>query len=229
MKKIIIAESILNSVGKADSLFGRGGITILTARTAEDILVLHRKRRADLIIADLALPVMGGAQLCSAIRQDEALKGVSIIMACDSAELSLPACRDAGANAVIAKPVDPVGLFTKITELLVVPQRKDMRVLMRVSVNGGNNGASFFATSENISLSGMLLESNYRFKENDRLACSFFIGHSEVLIEGVVMRVERTTAGRSRYGIRFLNPPTKALIVIEQFVQRQGKAEGNVK
>ncbi len=223
MKTIIIAETILSAVGRDSTVFGRGGIALHPARTAEDALALHREKCADLIIADHAMPAMGGVRLCEAIRADEALRGVSIILACETAQADLPALRAAGANAVIPTPVDALGLFTKMFELLVVPQRKDMRALLRVAVTGGAGGESFFATSENISISGMLLESNYRFKEQDRILCTFFIGHSEVKVDGVVMRAERSGSGRRRYGVRFLNPPTRALVVIEQYVKSRVK------
>lgn len=219
MKTIIIADSILNAVGKDSAVFGRGGIVVHPARTSEDILAIHREKKADLIIADHAMPTLGGARLCEAIRADDALRGVSIILACDAAQASLPLCRETGANAVIEVPVDPVGLFTKMSELLVVPQRKDMRALLRVTVTGGAGGESFFATSENISISGMLLETNYRFKEQDRIICTFHIGHSEVKADGMIIRVERSGSGRNRYGVMFLSPPTRTLIVIEQFVK----------
>ena len=219
MKKVIISESTLAAIGRSSSMFSRGGIVVYPARSAEDILARHREKKADLIIADFELPVMGGARLCSTIRHDEALREVSIILVCDGVQAALPVCRNAGANAVIAKPLEPVGLFTTMSELLVIQQRKDMRILLRVSVKGGSDDASFFATSENISISGMLLESNYRFKRDDRISCAFFIGHSEVSVEGTIMRVDRTAAGRHRYGVKFQNPPTKALVVIEQYVK----------
>ncbi len=219
MKKVSIAESILTSIGQSRSVFSRGGIAVHAARSAEEMLDFHRTRKADLIIADREQPVMGGVRLCSAIRQDEALKDVSIILLCDEVQASMPECRNAGANAVLAKPADAVTLFSVMSELLVVPQRKDMRVLLRVQVSGGSNDAPFFATSENISISGMLLESNYRFKRSDRLTCAFYIGHSEVQVDGTVTRVDRAASGRHRYGVKFLNPPTKALVVIEQFVK----------
>jgi len=221
MKQIIIAESILTGVGRTSSVFTRGGIVVRPARSAEDILALHRAKKADLIIVDLTQPVMGGATLCGVIRRDPDLRDVSSSLACDPAQAGAPSCRDAGANAIIPVPVDPLDLFTRMSELLIVPQRKDMRVLLRVSVSGGTDNAPFFATSENISISGMLLESNYRFKREDRLSCSFFIGHSEVNVDGAVMRVDRASSGRHRYGVRFLNPPTKALVVIEQFIKSQ--------
>jgi CheY-like chemotaxis protein len=222
MKKIIIAETILKDVGRASTVFGRGGITVIPAGSAEELLELHRRRKGDLIIADQAQPVMGGKRLCDAIRGEEALRDVSIILACDEVQARLPVCRDAGANAVIVKPVDPVALFTKTSELLVVPQRQSMRVMLRVSVDGGTGGTPFFATSENISLSGILLESNYQFRKDDRITCTFFVGHSEVKVDGAIMRIDRSSSGKIKYGVRFLNPPTKALVVIDHFIKQRG-------
>lgn len=209
----------MREIGGRDTIFGRGDIIAYTARSSEEIVNIQGVRNADLIITDLALPLMGGAKLCSVIRSDAHLKNVSIIMACDNAEASLAACREAGANAVIPKPIDPVQLFSKISELLVVPRRKHLRVLLRVSVEGREGTTSFFASSQNISIAGMLLETDRMFKKGDRLTCTLNIGHSEVVVESMVARVKRTASGRLWYGVQFLNPDTKSLIIIEQFVK----------
>jgi CheY-like chemotaxis protein len=226
MKKIIIAESILDAVGKNRTVFGRGGITVIPAGSAEDILELHRRERCDLVIADQAQPVMGGVRLCEVLRADEALRDVSIILVCDGAQASLQDCRDSVANAMIVRPVDPMVLFSKTSELLVVPQRQAMRVMLRVSVDGGTGGTPFFATSENISISGLLLESNYPFQLDDRIACSFFVGHSEVKVDGIVTRIDRSATGKKRFGVKFLNPSTKALVVIDHFIKSRSGSAG---
>jgi CheY-like chemotaxis protein len=219
VKKVIIAENILETIGGVQSLFSRGGITVFPARTSEDLLALHRQKKADLIIADLDLPDMGGAELIARVRRDAALKSVSIIMACDGSEEARKLCREAGANAVVEKPVDATALFARVSELIVVPQRKEMRVLLRVSVEDGLGGTSpIFASSENISMSGMLLETNHPYETGDRLLCSFHIGHSEVKVEGTVVRSVPVASGRYRCGIQFINLDTKTMIVIEQFV-----------
>jgi CheY-like chemotaxis protein len=219
MKKIIIAETIVGDIGGLDAFFKRGDITTYPAVTSEEILNIHGVRKADLIITDLALPLMGGAKLCSALRGNDGLKNVSIVMACDNTEASLAVCREARANAVLPKPVDPVQLFSKISELLVIPHRKDIRVLLRVSVKGREGDSSFFAASQDISISGMLLETDRALKKGDRLICSLNIGHSEVAPACEVTRVNKTASGRLRYGVKFLNPDTKSLIIIQQFVK----------
>ena len=62
MKKIIIDQNLLDDLGESNTIFKRSGITFFPARSSEEILNLHGVKRADLIITDAALPVMGGAE-----------------------------------------------------------------------------------------------------------------------------------------------------------------------
>ncbi|MDH4162652.1 MAG: response regulator [Nitrospirota bacterium] len=224
MKKIIIAENILKVVGSANSMFRRGGIEVHPAKTSEELLALHRQHKADIIITDFALPVMGGARLCAEIRGDDSLKNVSIILACEKMHVSPALCGNAGANAMIEKPVDPVELFIKVSELIAVPPRRDMRVMLRVAVSGGAAGSPSFATSQNISISGMLLESAVELKPGDQMDFAFTIGHTEIKVTAKVMRVEATSSGRYQCGVKFVNLDTKSLIVIEQYVKSRSKS-----
>jgi CheY-like chemotaxis protein len=223
MKNVIIARSILHAVETSGTLFGRGGVKLHAADTSEEVLGLHRRIKADLIIAEFSQPVMNGAQLCSAIRAEPGLKDVSVIVACEDSKVFQAACRDAGANAVIAKPVDPFDLFSRVAELIIIPQRKDMRVLLRVSIAGSKQSAPFMATSYNISISGMLLETNRELSRGDGLTCMFSIAHTEVTAGCVVTRVDRTETGRFRYGVKFLNLDTRTIVIIEQYVKSRIK------
>lgn len=223
MKNVIITKSILDAVEKNGTLFGRGVVKLHPAASSTEVLEMHRRLKADLIITDFSLPVMNGAQLCAAIRSEHGLKAVSVIIVCEDSKVFQAACRDAGANAVVAKPVDPFDLFSKIAELIVIPQRKDMRVLLRVSVDGRDEANAFFATSYNISVSGMLLETKRELKAGDVMKCVFNIAHTEISAECAVMRADRTEAGRFRYGVRFQNLAARSLIIIEQYVKSRIK------
>ena len=223
MKKIIIAEPIIRLFGKNGTVFSRGSISTLTAESSEEILHLHETHKADLIVTDSELPFMGGAKLCSTIRSDADLKNVSIVVVCNNTDLSLAQCRAAGPNSVIPRPVDPGLLFARISELLVVPQRKDMRVLQRIAIKGREGDSVFTAQSLNISISGMLLETSRELKTGERLICTFNIAHCERTVECVVMRSDETASGRRRYGVKFLNCDTKSLIIIDQYVKTRAK------
>jgi CheY-like chemotaxis protein len=219
MKKVIIAESVLGAIENGNTLFGRGGIALHTASTSEEIIALHREHKADLIVVDFALPVMGGARLCAFIRGDAALKVVSLVMVCDPSGPSRTECEQAGANTVLTTPVDPFEFFSRVAELLVIPQRQDMRAFLHVSVAGREEKTSFFGVSHNISISGMLLEADQGLRIGERLACTLNISNRQIDAECEVMRVVRVSSGRFRYGVKFFNLDTKSLIIIEQFVK----------
>jgi DNA-binding response OmpR family regulator len=219
MKKIIVAEGILQAIGRHATIFGRGTIELYTARSSEEILKIQRARKADLIITDITLPLMGGAKLCSVIRGDADLKDVSIIMICDVAEAASVQCKEARANAVILKPVDPVELFSRMSELLVIPQRQHIRSLLHVSINGREGNNSFLSVSNNISISGLLLETEQALKKDDRVTCAVAIGRREIVADCVVTRVDKPVSGKFRYGIKFVNLDTKSLVIIDQFVK----------
>ncbi len=223
MKKVVIAESVLREIESGNTLFGRGGIAVYSARTSEEILELHRTNKADLIVADFDLPVMGGAKLSSLIRGDASLKDVSLVMVCDKEYPSGSPCRQTGANTILTKPVEPFELFSRISELLVIPQRQDMRSLLHVSLSGGEEKVSFLGVSQNISISGMLLETEQRLQCGERLACAVGIGSREINAECEIVRVEQAASGRFRYGVKFSNLDIKTMIIIEQFVK------GNIK
>jgi CheY-like chemotaxis protein len=218
LKQIIITRSILDAIGSQTGLFGRGTLTILPADTSEEVLSLHAVHHADVIITDLNLPAMGGADLCSAIRSDPALRQVSIIMACEQRE-ETAASGAIKANAFVALPPDPVEIFSTVAELLVIPQRKSLRVLMSATLKGKER-ESFLAVCQNISISGMLLDTNNRLNAGDQFSCSFMIAHRELSLD---CRVVRATAIGKRWQCAavFVAPDTKSLILIDQYVKSQ--------
>jgi len=65
----------------------------------------------------------------------------------------------------------------------------------------------------------MLLETKRELNEGDKITCSFNIAHAEVITQCLIMRVDRTEAGRFRYGAKFLGLDTKSIVVIEQYVK----------
>ncbi len=219
MKKIIIAEPLRRALQQQHTLFARGGIEFISADTSEEILDQQRGGAADLIITDFSLPKMGGVKLCAALRADPELRDVSIILVCDGADIILAQGQEVQANAVVAKPLNPAELFSRISELLVVPQRQDMRTLLHVSLTGKGAHSSFLGVSHNVSLSGMLLETDRALKKRDHLSFSFQLGHRKIETKSEVVRMNRLKNGRYLYGVKFLNLDTKSLILIEQYVK----------
>ncbi len=224
MKKIIIAEKVLKLIEGRDTIFKRGGIALLTARSAEEIYSLHGVKKADLIIVNYALPLMGAVQLCKEIRGNSLLKKVSIIVIGDREQMREAQCLKAGANAYIPDPNDPALLFSTVSELFLVPHRTDIRVPMRITIQGMEGNAAFRGVSQNLSISGMLLETDHAITKGERLTCTFSIANREIVAQCQVMREGKSLSGRHQYGIKFVNLDTKSLIIIEHFVSVKSPA-----
>lgn len=219
MKHIIIAESVQQTVDKANSLFSRGTVTLIPAASCEDILELHRKQKVDLIITDAGLPRMGGARLCAAIRSEPALKDVSIIMVCESGDPAADEYRKAGSNDVLVKPVDPVRLFSTVSRMIMVQNRMAVRIPLRISVEGRDQKEAFVGISQDMSVSGMLLDSARVMQAGQRFECGFTLNSRPVTVECMVVRVQPNPGRGYQCGVRFLNLDAKTFVLIEHFVK----------
>ena len=225
-KNVIIAESVLGTLERNSTLFGRGGIAVVPAASLAAILALHREGQADLIIAEHAPPDADGAKLCADIRADAALRDVSLIMISERSGPAVSDCQQAGANAILTKPLDPSELFAKVSHLLMVQDRMAVRVPLRISVNGRGQRSSFVGMSQNISVSGMLLDSSRTLQHGERVECSFILEGRLVTVSCVVVRAHAGQAGTYQYGVTFPNLDAKTFVLIEHAIKSGMRERG---
>jgi two-component system KDP operon response regulator KdpE len=88
------------------------GYEIDPARTGEDALTLLRARPPDVIVLDLGLPDIDGAELCRRIRLDSAVP--IIILSARGGEPDKVAALDLGADDYVPKPFGPEELLARI-------------------------------------------------------------------------------------------------------------------
>ncbi len=95
------------------------GYELIEAVTGEEGLILAETHVPDLILMDIQLPGIDGYEATRRIKANQALRHIPII-AVTSYALSgddLKA-REAGCDAYLSKPVDPIELLGKIREYL---------------------------------------------------------------------------------------------------------------
>jgi c-di-GMP-binding flagellar brake protein YcgR len=119
--------------------------------------------------------------------------------------------------------VNPADLKAKASELLGVPKRERMQVLMRVAHTDDGGKKSFFSSSHNISTSGLLFESRTAFKKGDRVTCSFFISSVQVVVEAEIVRASQNPDNTFSYGVKFLNLSPNDQRSIEKFIDAREK------
>ncbi len=224
-KKVLLVDDVKLFIEMEKTFLNREDIDIYTASSGEEALRLHKKEKMDLILLDLYMPKMKGNEVCSIIRNDENLKDVSIIMVTTSLkEEDIRLCREAGANDVINKPIDPKLLLSKVSKLLGIPERKNLRILVRLKIEGVDGGVQFFGNTIDISMTGILIETDKELSIGEEVNISLVLpGRTALLqIKGKVMRrVDLHRKGGYGYGVRFLNLNPEQKTILRDFIEHK--------
>ena len=218
MKKLLITNDIKPVLESEQNMLSRNKIEILTASSGADILRIHGDEEVDLIIMNLKMSSMDGDVVCTTIRNSDALKKVSIIIICDNDKSEISRCQACGANAFITNPVDYKEVFRNIKKFLYVAERKDLRIIFQVFIKGEQNDRFFFANTENISISGILLQTDEVIEKGERTTCSFFLGNNLITLKGKIMRVLEKENNQFNYGIQFININLSTQKMLEELI-----------
>lgn len=219
MQKILLISSDRAFLERNRNLFGKSGFNVHTATTAQEGLLTHQEHRVNLIIASLDLPDLGVDRLCSLIRDDATLKHVSIIVVCFPTQKAVEKAARCGANAWLMRPVDPKNLMEHALRLLHVAQRRAHRVPFTGRVCGRRGDEIFSGTSCNISVTGLLCETEATLQDDDLVIIRYRVGTDSIETRGKVVRSVPTQDGRYNYGVEFLDLAPMHREGIERFVQ----------
>jgi DNA-binding response OmpR family regulator len=222
MKKILIFRELKSLFHVEKNLFKRADFQLFTAPSAKDIIKTHRTEQVDLIVLQLDMDGMRAEDICSFLREEEALKNVSILIICDNTKAELARAEKCKANSYVTRSVLQEHLMQKVGQLLAIPERQDYRVLLKVTIKSTTNNTSFFCSSYNISVTGMLIETERVFAKSDIISCSFFLPNSgQIITDAMIMRVMASGNNTFQYGIRYVNMEPRYQGVIDAFVKRR--------
>ena len=226
MKKIIIPYDISRILQQKNSFLQRVDIKVFTAASNDEALKIHREERANLIITQIDMPGMATEKFCSLVRGDAELSAVSIIMICTNHGADIELSSRCGANAVILRPINAALILARAQKLLDITWRETYRVLISLSVDGNAKDTPFFCRSQNISTSGMLIETDKIIPHGDRVICSFFLPESiRIQATGEIVRIPQQPTGATlkQYGVKFSNLTHEAKQALEAFVEKKAK------
>lgn len=227
MKKIIIANQIKQSLERQTNFLQRSNIRVFTAYSNEEVLKIHGAEKVDLIITLFHLPGMSTADLCSLIRTVRNLRNVSLIVCSSDEEKDIALSESCGANAVMTLPVNAALLLDKMQELMDIPSRGSCRVLLSARLEGHLLGKPFTCTSENISASGLLMETHRDLERGDRIDCSLVLPDStRVETRGEIVRAIKnpTRFDPNWYGVKFCSLALEAKCAIEALVEKRSQS-----
>jgi CheY-like chemotaxis protein len=219
MKKILLVNASRYFFDEGKSLLDRKDFQVLVAPSPDRALQIHREEHVNLVVADLDLPEMGGDVLCTRIRQEADVRGVSIILICHDKPSDIERASKCGANVFLVTPFKAKTLLEQVEKLLAISIRRGYRVLLRAKVIGSKDDSVFFCTSQNLSTTGILIETDRALKSGDLITCSFYLpGASHITAEGEVVRIEKTPEDKFNCGIKFSMLSEEHLLEIEKFI-----------
>ncbi len=117
--RVLIADDEPNIVVSLEFLMKREGHAVSVARDGREALETIRRERPDLVLLDVMMPGLSGFDVCQAVRADESLAGVRVVLlTAKGRDTDLAKGTALGADAYVTKPFSTRELAERVRELL---------------------------------------------------------------------------------------------------------------
>ena len=204
---------------------------VTTARDGAEALAITVRERPAVVVADLLMPRMDGAELCRRIKRDPELSETPVILVVsgDDPEHRARAVR-AGADDVIAKPISRIALIQTVNRFLRgFDLRGQPRVPMVAEVQIEGAIDLEHGIARNLSRGGIFVEAERTAALRTEVALRFDLPDSKQPIRPtaeVMWCRERTPRSAAGMGMRFLALDRQSVVRIEDYVyQRSGRLD----
>ena len=122
-QKILIADDEPNIVISLEYLMKREGYSVTVARDGDEALAAITRERPDLVLLDVMMPKKNGFEVCQAVRANEDLRAIKILMlTAKGRDTDLAKGLALGADAYMTKPFSTRELALKVAEMLGAQQ-----------------------------------------------------------------------------------------------------------
>lgn len=117
--KVLIADDEPNIVVSLEFMMKREGYEVLVVRDGREALETIRRERPRLVLLDAMMPGMSGFDVCEAVRADEELRDIRILMlTAKGRDTDIARGMGVGVDAYITKPFSTRDLVRKAKEML---------------------------------------------------------------------------------------------------------------
>jgi DNA-binding response OmpR family regulator len=118
-RHVLIADDEANIVVSLEFLMKREGHRVSIARDGDAALEAIRRESPDLVLLDVMMPGKSGFEICQAVRADESLAGVKILMlSAKGRDTDVAKGSALGADAYMTKPFSTRDLADKVRKML---------------------------------------------------------------------------------------------------------------
>jgi CheY-like chemotaxis protein len=217
MPSALICTQWSLDVELCETLLWRDEIERRFVGDVEAALASARGDKPDIAIVDRDLPE--AVRLVHELRRDPRTRRLSIVVVArtdfEAVEVDL---LEAGANAVLRLPAGPEW-DDRLVRLVAVPVRSEARLPVQFELEARmlSGVQAAVAMAVNISISGILIETDFELHVGDDVDLRFHLPEMETTIVGCGRVVRH--AGRRRYGIEFYGLEGDGSEAVERYVE----------
>jgi diguanylate cyclase (GGDEF)-like protein/PAS domain S-box-containing protein len=154
---ILIAEDSRTQAEQLGFLLEQHGYRVTIAANGKQALEAAQAQKPTLVISDIVMPEMDGYELCKAIKSDEKLKDIPVILVTTLSDAQdVIRGLECGADNFIRKPYEERYLLSRINYLLMnLDMRKEHKMQVGVEIDLG--GHKHFITAERQQILDLLI------------------------------------------------------------------------
>ncbi|AJE04452.1 response regulator [Geobacter pickeringii] len=200
-------------------------VSVMTAESGPAALERVRTHRPALIVLDYRMPEMSGAACCARLKADPRLHRIPVIMVVgEGKDDDRLACRTAGCDAIITKPLDRREFLDVGRRFLPDVERRQLRVSYGGLAVFRKGDESFHGTVEDLSPNGAYVAARCNMEVDETLHLGFVLP-GPVLVE-TESRVAWINQGHQRikkglpdgFGVEFLDLAKETSELVKRFV-----------
>lgn len=173
--KVLLVDDVSMFLELEKEFLSLSAVDISTARNGEEALRICRQEHPDLVILDLHMPVMDGAECCRAIKKDPHLSSPVILITSEGKEADRRLCIEAGCDDVVTKPLDRMIFLEAARKLLPAVDRRDRRGSCRINVKFRAFNLTLSGYCTNLSQNGMYLAADVDLEPDTILELLFVL------------------------------------------------------
>ncbi|PLX99926.1 MAG: hypothetical protein C0624_12900 [Desulfuromonas sp.] len=208
MAKVLLVDDVELFLELEQSYFEGTGHETLKATSGALALELLDKEQPDIMLLDLYMPEMNGAEVCSQVRSNADWQHLPVIMVTSAGkEEEIRRCLEAGCDDYVTKPVNRKELLEKINRLLgEVKYRTEPRLPVSFTASLTVNGQQEKCQVLDLSSTGAFIQTENLIEVGTSLLLSMELPTCGAL--EIAARVRRIEVGQpAGIGVYFVRPP----------------------
>lgn len=230
-KKILLVDDASMFLEIQKDFLKMSSISVSCARDGLDALEKTRALRPDLLVMDLHMPRMNGAECCMAIKSNPELAVIPVVMATSAGkDEDHELCRKAGCDGLLTKPFERGLYLDTIRRFIPELDRREARIAFKTPVRFQAFRVNMTGTILDLSARGIYVATDFDLDVGTEVVLAFSIAEADgalVQAKGVVRwKNPKDQSNKKNYppgfGIELTAVTGDSLLVLKRYLVKRG-------